>query len=97
MWIRWVSAAMNDPSEIDELRELWRVNGARAEPVSAGRLMGHHLRSIDAPEQIRALSTWRTREDAERFAASEISIANLRAARRFYTDDPHAELYYVAD
>jgi heme-degrading monooxygenase HmoA len=87
---------MVDPSEIEELKQLWAENGKKTEGTP-GRISAYHLSLPEDPSVIRAISMWETREDAINFAESEISKSNLAKARRFYTADPTWELYHVAD
>jgi heme-degrading monooxygenase HmoA len=87
---------MKDPSQIEPLRELWTTNGKLIEQQPGFRLL-YHLESTVDPAEIRAISGWATREDADAYGAGEPYARIMESARGYYTGKPQVETYYVAE
>ena len=87
---------MKDPSQIEPLRALWEKNGKLIAQQPGFRLL-YHLESTEDPAEIRALSGWATREDADAYGAGEPYARIMESARDYYTGKPQVETYYVAE
>lgn len=92
MYCKWTTARLKNVEDIDAVKAIWKQNAPAFESLP-GFLFMYHFQGVDDPAEIRAITGWRTYEDAANASSAELRDLVLRTAGPYYVSPPTAQVW----